>query len=487
MTAAITLPSPTPRWGVVELEIAGPSTGNPFLDVELHAVFRLGEDVRRVGGFYDGDGVYRVRLLAEKVGTWTFVVESNEATMDGLAGEIEVIEAGDSSHGPVRVDGMHFRHADGTRYRPWGTTAYAWTHQPEDLQEKTLATLAAAPFTKLRMCIFPKSYLFTMNEPERLPFVRSDSGFDPTRFDTEFFATLDRRIRQLGDLGIEADLILFHSYDRWGFADLGAETDERYVRYVTRRLAAFSNVWWSLANEYDLMGREVGEWERIAETLGEEDPHGHLTSIHNGLTFYDHSRPWVTHCSIQRVDLYRTSENTDAWRQEWAKPIVIDECGYEGDIDQAWGNISGEELMRRTWEGAVRGGYVGHGETYVNDREELWWSKGGDLIGGSPARFAFLDSIIEASPTGVLEPVASDWDAPWGGVAGEYLVGYLGMMQPRFRGVSLPEGRFHIDVIDTWNMTVERLPELASGSIRVELPGRPYMAIRAVLHHERQS
>jgi hypothetical protein len=65
----------------------------------------------------------------------------------------------------------------------------------------------------------------------------------------------------LRDLGVEADVILFHPYDRWGFADLGAEADDRLVRYAVRRLAAFSNVWWAMANEYDLMaGKTEADW-----------------------------------------------------------------------------------------------------------------------------------------------------------------------------------------------------------------------------------
>jgi hypothetical protein len=48
----------------------------------------------------------------------------------------------------------------------------------------------------------------------------------------------------------------------------------------------------------------------------------------------------------------------------WGKPVVIDECGYEGDLENGWGKISGEEMLRRFWEGAIRGGYVGHDETY---------------------------------------------------------------------------------------------------------------------------
>jgi hypothetical protein len=46
----------------------------------------------------------------------------------------------------VVADTHHFRYADGSRYVPIGTTAYAWTHQPAEVQERTLQTLAGSPF-----------------------------------------------------------------------------------------------------------------------------------------------------------------------------------------------------------------------------------------------------------------------------------------------------------------------------------------------------
>ena len=41
-----------------------------------------------------------------------------------------------------------------------------------------------------------------------------------------------------GNEYIEADLILFHPYDRWGYATMPAEADDRYLRYVIARLCA---------------------------------------------------------------------------------------------------------------------------------------------------------------------------------------------------------------------------------------------------------
>jgi len=43
----------------------------------------------------------------------------------------------------------------------------------------------------------------------------------------------------------------------------------------------------------------------------------------------------------------------------------------------------------------------------------------------------------------------------------------------------MPAGeRYEVDVIDTWNMTVEKVEGVREGTFRVDLPARPYMAVR---------
>jgi hypothetical protein len=483
-SARLTAPAAARVWERWELVIEGPRHGNPFVDVEVTARFFGPDDVALdVLGFYDGDGVYRVRFLPPAEGAWRVELTSNARSLDGLAARFDVAPA--VSHGPVRVaDRFHFAYADGTRYLPIGTTSYAWTHQGAELEERTLDALAASPFNKIRMCVFPKSYTYNSNEPERYPFARSVDGWDPTRFDPASWADLEHRIDQLAALGIEADIILFHPYDRWGFATMDAATDDRYLRYAIARLSAFRNVWFSLANEWDLLFEKTeADWERWAGIVQRWDAAGHLLSIHNCREIYDQSRPWITHASLQRIDPVKTSEMTTEWRAAWGKPVVIDECAYEGDIDQGWGNITGEEMTRRFWEGALRGGYVGHGETYVDPDEILWWAKGGELHGTSPDRIRFLAELTRATPGGVLEPLPLDWDATSAGVPGEYYLYYYGFNQPAFRRFFHdPALEWEVDVIDTWAMTIETLPGTYSGRFSVELPSRQYMAIRLRRH-----
>ena len=462
------------RWGIAEFSFSGPSDGNPFLDVPFGATFRYGHRTVDVAGFYDGEGTYRVRFMPDREGNWQFVTHCDREELDGQEGEFECVAPAPGNHGPVNIrNTYHFCYADGTPHVSVGTTCYAWAHQGDELEERTLETLAAAPFSKMRMCVFPKDYAYNRNEPEFYPFALQESGeFDWERFDPAFWRHLERRVGQLCDLGIEADLILFHPYDRWGFATMSAEQDDCYLRYAVARLAAYRNVWWSMANEYDLMReKSMADWDRFFHVVQESDPYGRMRSIHNCRQFYDHNKPWVTHCSIQRSDLAQVR----TWRQLYQKPVVIDECCYEGTIPQGWGNISAREMTHRFWLGATGGGYVGHGETYLHPDDVLWWSKGGVLYGQSPPRIAFLRQILEEGPETGLDPI-DRWGA---GKAGEYYLYYFNVRQPGRWTFDLPDNAdYQIEVIDTWEMTIKLIEGVFRGKTTVDLPGKSYHAVR---------
>lgn len=473
-------PAQVERWGMYEITLQGPRTGNPFLDVRFGAQFQHRHRTVHVEGFYDGEGIYRVRFMPDALGEWSYITQSNAAALDGHRGAFTCAPPSPDNHGPVGVRRTyHLAYADGTPYFQVGTTCYAWAHQGDALEEQTLRTLATAPFNKLRMCVFPKDYAYNKNEPEYHAFERTPSGeWDWTRFNPAFFRHFERRIGDLLALGIEADLILFHPYDRWGFAKLDRATSERYLRYLVARVAAYRNVWWSLANEYDLMrDKTIADWDRDFQIVQACDPYQHLRSIHNCREFYDHAKPWVTHCSIQRSDL----ETTRTWREQYRKPVIVDECCYEGNIPQNWGNISAQELVRRFWEGTVRGGYVGHGETYLHPDDILWWSKGGVLYGTSPARLAFLRRILEEGPAEGIDPIDGIVESrlPCAGQEGKYYLTYTGVRQPARMTLALPEnGRFRIDVMDTWEMTITPVEGEHVGKTTIQLPGKPYVAVR---------
>jgi hypothetical protein len=489
------------QWGTWELTLQGPADGNPFVDVELSARFSQADKTVVVPGFYDGGGSYRVRFMPEQAGRWRYETSSNRPALNGKAGTFTASPPSPRNRGPVRVHNTyHFAYADGTPYFPIGTTCYAWTHQGDRLEEQTLATLRESPFNKLRMCVFPKHYAYNQNEPALYPFAGTPPrGWDFTRFNPEFFRHLEKRVGELRDLGIEADLILFHPYDKghWGFDRMGREADERYLRYAIARLAACRNVWWSLANEYDFMKEKTeADWDRYCQLVARADPYGHLRSIHNGTLIYNHTQPWVTHASIQNGSAVADFGRAVLYRDVYRKPVVLDEVKYEGDIEQRWGNLSAEEMVHRFWQGAVAGTYVGHGETYRQPDDVLWWSKGGVLRGQSPARIAFLRKVMEEGPAEGLEPIDKWQDARTAGRKGSYYLVYFGNERPTEWKFALPTAglqesmNLQGEVLDTWDMKVTPLPGVfearpsgkyvytCANQPAVMLPGKPYLALR---------
>ena len=489
------------QWGLFEEAFQGPADGNPFVDVNLTATFTQDTKTVNVTGFYDGKGVYCIRFSPPTRGPWKYETKSNRPELSGKTGLLTATAPGTRNHGPVRVaNTFHFVYADGTPYRQMGTTCYAWIHQNDTLQEQTLKTLSESPFNKLRFCLFPKWYAYNKNEPPSYPFEGTPPAtWDFTRFNPEFFRHFEKRITQLGEMGIEADIILFHPYDKghWGFDRMPKEADDRTLRYVVSRLAAYRNVWWSMANEYDFMKEKTpADWDRFFQIVQTCDPYDHLRSIHNGTLLYNQTQPWVTHASIQNGSAVEDYGRAVLYRDVYRKPIVFDEIKYEGNLPQRWGNLSAEELVFRFWEGTIAGTYAGHGETYLDPNDIIWWAKGGVLHGQSPARLAFLRTIMEEGPSEGLEPIDKWQDYPFAGKRGEYYLGYFGRETPatwpfELTKAELVDGMtFTVEVIDTWNMTITPAEGVFEVKRRdgyvfadkdgrsVPLPGTPYIALR---------
>src|ERR1043166_2665010 len=70
------------QWGIFEVALKGPSDGNPFTDVRFSATFTHDTLTHEVAGFYDGDGMYRVRFMPEVPGEWRYETSSNRWPLD---------------------------------------------------------------------------------------------------------------------------------------------------------------------------------------------------------------------------------------------------------------------------------------------------------------------------------------------------------------------------------------------------------------------
>ena len=78
------------KWGVFEAAVNGKSDGNPFLDYEIKGTFVGEHETVKVSGFYDGEGVYRVRFMPSYEGKYTYTIQGS-AVDAPVRGEFEAV------------------------------------------------------------------------------------------------------------------------------------------------------------------------------------------------------------------------------------------------------------------------------------------------------------------------------------------------------------------------------------------------------------
>lgn len=509
------------RWGQYEYCLETKFSGNPYEEIQFGANFIQEDSVQYVDGFYDGNNCFRVRFMPQKLGTWKVQTKSNIPELNEKQDYFKCVPASKNNHGPVRVaDNDHFEYADGSSYVPFGTTAYVWTLQSDQIKEDTLETLAKNEFNKIRMTVFPKFYNYNLEQPSQYPYVGApkkilnnftsnswivpdkDIGFDFTRFNPEFFQNLEKCIKKLDKLGIQADLILFHPYDSWGFARMGEKADLLYLKYIIARVASYKNVWWSLANEYDLMvkkgQKKMQSWDVLGSEVEKKDPFHHLLSIHNWYdrnrhkgsidNWYDYSKPWITHLSIQTEETFFVPK----WQNYYHKPVIVDECRYEGNIELAWGNNSAEGMMDKFYKIVIQGGFATHGEVMIdkpNTKRAIWWSHGGVLRGESYYRINYLKKILTDHDIQKLVPLTAK-GGHWELVAGEsqdkrHIMIYYGENEPEFEKLSFLQNNsfYSVELIDCWNMSSQFFLEKINNNNFFKLPRKKYQALLLTLNN----
>ena len=92
-----------------ELTYTAPEPTGSYVDIDLIASFERDGEKTTVKGFYDGNGVYKLRFLPLKAGLY-------RVTVGGIVNdsfEIECQPAADSDNGVVRADGFHFKYDSG--------------------------------------------------------------------------------------------------------------------------------------------------------------------------------------------------------------------------------------------------------------------------------------------------------------------------------------------------------------------------------------
>jgi len=80
------------KWDVYEISLPGPSAPNPFVGIELSAVFKNGDRTFEPEGFYDGNGIFKIRFMPDKEGKSTILEALSKGLFDRSSSRAEAIK-----------------------------------------------------------------------------------------------------------------------------------------------------------------------------------------------------------------------------------------------------------------------------------------------------------------------------------------------------------------------------------------------------------
>jgi hypothetical protein len=432
------------RWAVVEVHLTSQSVcaANCYTDQAVSAVFTppAGSSVAPVTaqGFLAGTGwaagqPWTVRFTPTVAGTWTYRTTPRSSD-NGLtqSGSIAVGAAQPGSHGFLRTVGQGFQFDDGTPFFLLGDTDYSLISEQRFDPASAHATIVnakASGITKLRVLAYPWP-----TTPPSAPF--TDSNKTHSALDQTHFAALDAVISDAAAQGMEIELELFadNSNDFYCARSCPPPTssptcsrscpgwpgpnavDDNYVKYVVSRYAAYTNVEWTLTNEFQYTpypdttpgvvgAQRPGYWDHIGSLVAASDPYmtsstlggaKRPTAIHSTTNWPNRGSggtvifapaaayPWQSSTSMQyhraqcvtypgsagfvvQSDALTAGPVLDATNRSADLPLVVDEWSYltndrdgcatapnpTNDVSIRWG----------AWAAAAAGGYssIGNG------------------------------------------------------------------------------------------------------------------------------
>jgi hypothetical protein len=224
--------------------------------------------------------------------------------------------------------------------------------------------------------------------PQVIPYGGTYSSQNRDQLNISYWQGLDEYVKYVESKGMIADLIVFNPYGNnimWGTQ----EQDERYLRYILARYAAFPNVIWCLANEWNYSNKPRSFFDAIGTIVRNEDPwikegaQLRALSIHQGtrIDFSYFGASWPVHAIIQYGVRNREQgagnepNKTGATRyrngDEWGNasitynlghdmPVVNDEYGYLGEVEPV--NLTQAQHRAAMWGIAMAGGYGAVGD-----------------------------------------------------------------------------------------------------------------------------
>ncbi|MFB3905320.1 MAG: DUF5060 domain-containing protein [Acidobacteriota bacterium] len=427
------------RWDVFELSLQSrQSYANPFRDVALSAVFSHSDGRRlKVEGFYDGGSTWRVRFMPLEVGRWDYVTESNDPALAAVRGSLECVPPARSYlHGPLKADGPHFRHADGTR-RFLISTRLSCQFASPGVWSGVIDFLKQS---RINRVLFMMAGVHGQSKD-----LFGQGGADLWSYNLARFQAIDAFIDALRKADILASPYFYYFNDKFQ-RRLTPEQDEAFLRYGMARMGAYANVMPVLANEVE---------QKFSERKRQYDPRDHVwanrfgtllkqlavfgvpVAVHNPMETFearnpgfftlllDWPFPWADFMLRQmQVGALGSAprladdvaEPTDpTWNarafarhndllnrlRRFNVPIINEEPGYEMEGTRSWNGQTSTTVRATFWTAALAGAYTmwGNPATYETSDPLPFMQRS-----RTPSDLRTLAEVMQRLPYWEMEP-----------------------------------------------------------------------------------
>ena len=365
------------QYHVYEIHLhSGRTHGNPF-DVSVSATIRGPEDRELdVAGFYDGEGVWKIRFSPDALGLWSWTTTSDDPELDGGTGKVKCVpNTHPQIHGGLAIDAdhpHHFVYQDGTRYFLMGYECdWLWAldlGSPDTCHLETfvneisnyggfnhIVTQAYAHYTSwARNIPTPPKIAPT----ELYAWEGTNEAPDHKRLSLKYWQHYDRVMALLQEKGIIAHIMItvWNKFVNW--PEQKSADDDKFWKYVLARYQAYSNVVWDVSKE--AQNRPDEYWEDRLEFIRKYDAHDRLVTIHS--LWHRHEDLKRRHCDFISDQQHREwYEHIIDRRKFMERPVVNIEFGYEvGPIETYRVKQDPAEVRRRMWLIYMAGGYAAY-------------------------------------------------------------------------------------------------------------------------------
>jgi len=326
------------------------ATGNPF-DVPVAAEVSGPNAMRmRIPGFYDGDGIWKVRFSPAATGNWTLRTVSPVAELNGRVEEsLAVANRNPNIHGALQIDPthpFHFRFQDGTRFFLMGYEAdWLWGADMLDpsrkLMRRLIDQISARGFNYVLVNVYAhdtrwcpgKVNEWDFGPPALYAWEGSNEQPDHSRLNPRFFKIYDGMMQALLEKGVIAHIMLKVYNKQVNWPARGSRDEERYFRYLAARYQAFPNLVWDFSKE-SYNERDNLLQKHLLDLVRSEDAYHHLVTAHD-----DDAYEWDP--ALNRNLDFRIDQQHSDWaemvafdRAFRARPVVNAEFSYELGVEK---------------------------------------------------------------------------------------------------------------------------------------------------------